>query len=87
MLWDIHEETKTMKAKTYVILERAVEEGFRRGYRRAFKHVDSPSEDSIEESVVSAIMGDVCEVFTFDDDSEVQRCRKCSCTPADDETP
>ena len=78
-----------MRAKTYTILERAIEEGFRRGYQRAFKYVDNPTEDRIEEAVVNAIMGDICDVFTFDDEFEVPRCRKCSSTPVDeaDETP
>ena len=57
-----------MKPRTYRILERAVEEGFRIGYQRAFKYVDSPTEHGIEESVVREIMNSVCEVFTFEDD-------------------
>ena len=57
-----------MKAKSYVILQRAVEEGFKRGWYRAHKHVDTPTPESIEEEVLSAIMGDICDVFTFDDE-------------------
>jgi hypothetical protein len=57
-----------MKAKSYVILQRAVEEGFRRGWNRAHKHVDNPTPEAVEVEVVNAIMGDVCDVFTFDDD-------------------
>ena len=73
-----------MRAKTYTILTRAIEEGFRRGYRRAFKYADNPSENTIEENVLNAIMGDICEVFDFDDELETPRCRKCSGT---EETP
>lgn len=59
-----------MKAKSYVILQRAVEEGFKRGYARAFKHTDNPTPELVEESVITAIMGDICDVFTFDDEPE-----------------
>lgn len=55
-----------MKVKTYVVLQRAIEEGFRRGYVRAFKHTDKPEEHHIEEAVMSAIMGEICDVFDFD---------------------
>lgn len=57
-----------MKAKSYVILQRAVEEGFKRGYARAHKHTDSPSLEQLEEEVLSAIMGEICDVFSFDDE-------------------
>lgn len=57
-----------MKPKSYVILERAVEEGYRRGWNRAHKHADSPSAEQIELEVLQAIMGDICDVFSFDDE-------------------
>lgn len=57
-----------MKPRTFRILERAVEEGFRMGYQRAFKYVDTPNEATIEENVIREIMNAVCEVFIFDDD-------------------
>jgi len=57
-----------MKAKSYVILQRAVDEGFRRGWHRAHKHTEDPSEEQIENEVVGAIMGEICDVFTFDDE-------------------
>jgi hypothetical protein len=56
-----------MKPNTYVILERAVEEGARLGYRRAFKHVENPSEEAIIEAIVDAVMLTVSEVFVFSD--------------------
>jgi hypothetical protein len=56
-----------MKPNTYVILERAVEEGTRLGYRRAFKHVENPSEEAIVEAIVDAVMLTVSEVFVFSD--------------------
>jgi len=54
-----------MKPNTYVILERAVEEGARLGYQRAFKHVENPSEEAIVESIVNGVMISVSEVFEF----------------------
>jgi hypothetical protein len=56
-----------MKPNTYVILERAVEEGARLGYRRAFKHVENPSEEAIVEAIVDGVMLTVSEVFMFSD--------------------
>ena len=56
-----------MKPNTYVILERAVEEGARLGYRRAFKHVENPSEEAIVEAIVDGVMLSVSEVFVFSD--------------------
>jgi hypothetical protein len=56
-----------MKPNTYVILERAVEEGARLGYRRAFKHVENPSEEAIVEAITEAVMLSVSEVFMFSD--------------------
>jgi hypothetical protein len=56
-----------MKPNTYVILERAVEEGARLGYRRAFKHVENPSEGAIVDAIVQGVMLTVSEVFVFDD--------------------
>ena len=54
-----------MKPNTYVILERAVEEGALLGYRRAFKHVENPSEDAIVQAIVDGVMLSVSEVFHF----------------------
>ena len=57
-----------MKPKTRVILEMAIEQGVRRGYRRAFKHVENPAEESIFEHIEEAIMGEIYEFFTFDEE-------------------
>jgi hypothetical protein len=56
-----------MKPNTYVILERAVEEGALLGYRRAFKHVENPSEGAIVDAITEAVMLSVSEVFMFSD--------------------
>ena len=57
-----------MKAKTRVILEMAIEQGVRRGYRRAHKHIENPAEESIFDHIEEAIMGEIYEYFTFEED-------------------
>ena len=57
-----------MKVKTLVILEQAIEEGVRRGYSRAHKHVDNPTEGAIIEQIEDAVMSQIYEYFTFDDE-------------------
>lgn len=60
-----------MKPKTYVILERAVEQGVLLGYRRAFKHgeyltsVPLPTEEEMVDAITDAVMLTVSEVFDF----------------------
>jgi hypothetical protein len=60
-----------MNPNTYVILERAVEEGVLRGYRRAFKHgeyltsVMLPTEEEMVDAITDAVMLSVSEVFDF----------------------
>ena len=59
-----------MRPNTYVILQRAVEEGALLGYRRAFKKVENPTEEFIVESLTDAIMLTVSEVFEFSHQSQ-----------------
>jgi hypothetical protein len=54
-----------MKPNTYVILQRAVEEGALLGYRRAFKRVENPTEEQIVDAITDAVMLTVSEVFDF----------------------
>jgi hypothetical protein len=56
-----------MKPKTRVILEMAIEQGVRRGYARAHKHVENPTEGSIIEHIEDAVMSQVYEYFSFDE--------------------
>ena len=60
--------TGGMRVKTYVVLERALEEGFRVGWNRAHKHTDTPRQDVIESEVIRAIQNAIDEVFVFPDD-------------------
>ena len=57
-----------MKPKTRVILEMAIEEGVRRGYARAHKHVENPTEGSIIDHIEEAVMSQIYEYFTFDEE-------------------
>ena len=60
-----------MKPNTYVILERAVEQGVLLGYRRAFKHgeyltsMPLPTEEEMVDTITDAVMLTVSEVFDF----------------------
>jgi len=60
-----------MKVKLYGIIERAIEEGIELGYRRAFKHTDKPSEEVIVESISRAVMFNIEEVLSFDDEVSI----------------
>lgn len=57
-----------MKPKFRVILEQAIEEGVRRGYSRAFKYIESPSENTILESLEECVMASIYEYFDFEED-------------------
>jgi hypothetical protein len=59
-----------MKPNTYVILQRAVEEGALLGYRRAFKRVENPTEEQIVDAITDAVMLTVSEVFDFSHQSQ-----------------
>jgi hypothetical protein len=59
-----------MKPNTYVILQRAVEEGAVLGYRRAFKHIENPTEEQMVDAITDAIMLTVSEVFDFSHQSQ-----------------
>jgi hypothetical protein len=57
-----------MKPKFRVILEMAIEEGVQRGWRLAHKHVENPTEENIKEKIEDAVMSQIYEYFTFDED-------------------
>ena len=56
-----------MKARSYPVLCRAVEEGIAYGYRRAHKHNDAPSEDDVKDAIYQGVIDAVCEWFEFED--------------------
>ena len=57
-----------MKPKIRVILEQAIEEGVRRGWHLAHKHVENPTEGAIIERIEDAVMSQIYEYFTFDEE-------------------
>lgn len=59
-----------MTPQTYKLIERCVEDGVAYGYQRAFKHNDNPSEDSIRDAIVDAVMIEICEWFDFSSGAE-----------------
>lgn len=60
-----------MKVKTRVILEQAIEEGVNRGWRRAHKYVENPDEHVIIDHINDAVMAQIYEYFTFDDELHI----------------
>lgn len=59
-----------MRVRTYAVLARAVEEGIACGLRRARKHVEQPTDEQVAEHVEREVMGAICEVFSFDEESD-----------------
>ena len=57
-----------MKAKTRVILEMAIEAGVRRGWHLAHKHVENPAPSAIMERIDDAVMSEIYEYFTFEEE-------------------
>lgn len=57
-----------MRVKTYMILQRALEEGYHLGWQRAHKYMDTPTPIQLEESILQEITNSIDEVFHFDND-------------------
>lgn len=57
-----------MRPKFRVLLDMAIEEGVQRGWRQAHKHVENPEEHAVIERISDAVMSQIYEYFTFDDD-------------------
>lgn len=57
-----------MKVRTKLVLEECIERGTARGWRLAHKHVENPTEGAILERIEEAIMAEIYEWFSFDDD-------------------
>ena len=55
-----------LRLRAFPVLSRAVEEGVAYGWRRAHKHTDTPDPKAIEEQIVDAVLGEICEYFDFD---------------------
>ena len=63
-------DSRGMKAKTYNVLARAVEEGIRYGYNRAFKHCEDAGENEICNSMYDGVMNELNDWFTFGDEGQ-----------------
>lgn len=57
-----------MKANTYKVLARAVEEGVLLGWNRAHKHLDNPDPDTIKYHLQEAVLNEICEWMDFNED-------------------
>lgn len=57
-----------MKVRIPLVISECVERGAARGWRMAHKHVENPTEEAILEKIEDAIMGEIYEWFSFDDD-------------------
>ena len=55
-----------MKAKTYPILIRAIEEGVKAGIVRAVKYDPEPSLEHIEDVIATEVMNAIDGVFEFE---------------------
>lgn len=57
-----------LKPKTYLMLERCVEEGVEYGLGRAYKHDDDPPHEVISEHIQREVMNQICEWFNIGED-------------------
>jgi hypothetical protein len=62
--------------KTYLLLDRCIEDGINYGYQRAFKHTDTPDETWIKTQIYQAVMNEISEWFEIkgvEDGNSTQR--------------
>jgi hypothetical protein len=59
-----------MKPNWYILITRAVEEGVERGYTRAHKHVDKPDKQLLKDTIIEAVMLEICEIVNFEPDND-----------------
>jgi predicted Zn-dependent protease with MMP-like domain len=52
----------------YRILSECIERGAAVGYRRAVKHNATPSAETIMDCIVNAVLEDILDYFSFDND-------------------
>ena len=60
----------SMRVNVYLVLTRAIEEGLEYGWNRAHKHTDTPDEHIIQQEQYNAIINNICEIMTFDDEDD-----------------
>jgi hypothetical protein len=57
-----------MRAKEYSVLVDCVERGVVSGWNRAYKHSDTPTTSYVHEQIADAVLLEISEYFTFDDE-------------------
>jgi hypothetical protein len=57
-----------MKPKLYKILTDCIDTGIEYGWNRAHKHTDQPSVDILKGNIAEAIMLEISENFSFEED-------------------
>ena len=72
-VWRLEQRDHGMKAKTYPILARAVEDGMQEGITRVFRYTETQTihEAELREQayqISEAILAEICEWVTFEDD-------------------
>lgn len=57
-----------VQIKAYHIISQSVGNGIAYGWNRAHKHTDTPDADYIKEQIFNAIMSNLCDILSFDDE-------------------
>jgi hypothetical protein len=57
-----------MQVKEYTVLTDCVERGVDYGMTRAYKHTDTPTTEYIKNQIVDAVLLEISEYFTFNND-------------------
>lgn len=58
-----------LRAKGYPLMMQCVEVGVALGWNRAHKHDDSPSESHIRDTIERAVLEQISEAFSFEEDA------------------
>ena len=61
-----------MKVKEYTVLVDCVERGVAMGMNRAYKYSETPTRAYINEQIADAVMLEISEYFTFDDNTTME---------------
>ena len=61
-----------MKVKEYNVLVDCIERGIGMGMNRAYKHSETPTRAYIEEQIADAVLLEISEYFTFDNETTVE---------------
>lgn len=61
-----------MKVKEYTVLVDCIERGVKYGMNRAYKYSETPTRAYIEEQIADAVLLEILEYFTFDNETTVE---------------